>query len=141
VARRLFSCPAFATGRAEAMALVETEGLASAMDKLTLLSDRSGSATWADWHRAADLPFKTRDVLTIPDPNVRVQAVIDGQCIALNDALVEAKMDRGRLFRLSPHQIDDSGYFLVHGADAMSNPDVAAFAHWMLSLEEPADQS
>ena len=72
---------------------------------------------------------------------VRVQAVIDGQCIALNDALVEAKMDRGRLFRLSPHQIDDSGYFLVHGVDAMSNPDVAAFAHWMLSLEEPADQS
>ncbi|WP_457941287.1 LysR substrate-binding domain-containing protein [Mesorhizobium sp. 10J20-29] len=136
VTQRLFACPAFATGSADALALVQAEGLASAVSTLTLLADRSGSAAWEDWHRVAGLPFKARDaVLTIPDPNLRVQAVIDGQGIALNDALVETEMERGSLFRLSQHQIEGYGYFLVHRADAMSNPDVADFARWVLSLE------
>lgn len=46
--RRLFACPAFATDDREALALVQAEGLASAVSKLTLLADRSGSVAWAD---------------------------------------------------------------------------------------------
>jgi DNA-binding transcriptional LysR family regulator len=135
--RRLFDCPAFATGAPEALALRKTEGLASAMDKLTLLSDRSGSAAWEDWHKVAGLSFKAREaVLTIPDPNVRVQAVIDGQGIALNDDLIGPEIDAGRIVRLSDHQIDEYGYFLVHEPDALINPDVAAFAEWILSVAE-----
>jgi DNA-binding transcriptional LysR family regulator len=135
--RRLFDCPAFATGAPEALALIKTEGLASAMDKLTLLSDRSGSAAWEDWHKVAGLSFKAREaVLTIPDPNVRVQAVIDGQGIALNDDLIGPEMDAGRIVRLSEHQVDEYGYFLVHEPDALIKPDVAAFAEWILSITE-----
>lgn len=104
---------------------------------LTLLSDRSGSAAWEDWHKAAGLSFKAREaVLTIPDPNVRVQAVIDGPGIALNDDLIGPEMDAGRIVRLSDHQIDEYGYFLVHEPDALINPDVAAFAEWILSVAE-----
>lgn len=135
--RRLFACPAFATGAPDALALVKAEGLASAVRKLTLLGDHSGSAAWEDWHRAAGLLFKIREaILTIPDPNVRVQAVIDGQGIALNDDLIGPEMDAGRIVRLSEHQVDEYGYYLVHHPDALTNLDVAAFAEWILSMAE-----
>ncbi|MBS9717317.1 hypothetical protein ACFFUT_05270 [Pseudohalocynthiibacter aestuariivivens] len=42
------------------------------------------------------LPAQTRkDTLIIPDPNVRVQAVVDGQGIALNDAMVVRELEDG----------------------------------------------
>ncbi|QOF75080.1 hypothetical protein IG197_31730 (plasmid) [Aminobacter sp. SR38] len=100
-----------------------------------MLGDHSGSAAWEDWHRVAGLPFRAREaILTIPDPNVRVQAVIDGQGIALNDELVGPEMDAGRIFRLSDHQVDEYGYFLAYEPGAMTNPDVAAFAQWLTSI-------
>jgi LysR family glycine cleavage system transcriptional activator/LysR family transcriptional regulator of beta-lactamase len=108
------------------------------MAALTLLDDSDGSPAWADWHREAGLKYRARaDTLTVPDPNVRVQAVIDGQGVALNDALVQAELDSDRLVRLSTHQMDDYGYFLVHEPGALSNPDVAAFADWILSVSAP----
>ncbi len=135
--RPLFACPAFATGAPEALALVRAEGLEAALGRLTLLADRSGGRAWADWHRVAGLAFSTRtEVLTIADPNVRVQAVIDGQGIALNDALVQPELDSGRLVRLTEHQLDHYGYFLAFEPGAMANPDVAAFAEWLLDMAD-----
>lgn len=135
--RPLFRCPAFATGAPAATTLVRDAGLAAALGRLTLLADRSGSAAWADWHRAAGLPFAARSaVLTVADPNVRVQAVIDGQGIALNDALVQPEIDSGRLCRLSEHALDDYGYFLAYEAGTLANPDVAAFADWLIAAAE-----
>lgn len=136
--RRLFACPAFATGAPAALDMVRQRGLAKAMAALTLLDDRDGSPAWSDWHRVAGLTYRARaDALTVPDPNVRVQAVIDGQGVALNDALVQGELDSGRLVRLSAHQLDDYGYFLVHEPGALANPDVAAFADWILSTSAP----
>ncbi|WP_343079268.1 LysR substrate-binding domain-containing protein [Ostreiculturibacter nitratireducens] len=133
--RPLFLSPAFATGSPEALALVREEGLEAALRRLTLLADRSGSRAWEDWHRVAGLRFSSRtDVLTIADPNVRVQAVIDGQGIALNDALVERELDDGRLVRLTDHELADYGYFLAHEPGATRDPDVAAFADWLLQI-------
>lgn len=133
--RPLFLSPAFATGAPEALALVRAEGLEAALGQLTLLADRSGSRAWQDWHRIAGVPFSSRtDVLTIADPNVRVQAVIDGQGIALNDALVEHELGDGRLARLTGHELADYGYFLAQEPGAAGNPDVAAFAEWLLGI-------
>ena len=133
--RPLFPCPAFATGAPEALDLVREAGIGAALGQLTLLADRSGSRAWEDWHRAAGLRFSSRtDVLTIADPNVRVQAVIDGQGIALNDALVAAELADGRLSRLTAHELPEYGYFLAYHPGARGNPDVVAFADWLIGM-------
>ena len=82
-------------------------------------------------------PYKERtDTLTVPDPNVRVQAVIDGQGIALFDALVNPEIEAGRLVQISSHQLDDYGYFLAYLSGALSDPNVEAFAIWLLRNSE-----
>ncbi|MFZ1728002.1 MAG: LysR substrate-binding domain-containing protein [Albidovulum sp.] len=133
----LFLCPAFATGASDALALVEAKGLQSALASLTLLADSRGSEAWAQWHRAAGLHFHDRaDTLTIPDPNVRVQAVIDGQGVALNDSLVAQELREGKLVRLSPHRLDDYGYHLICEANASGNGHVHCFMDWIMGEAE-----
>ena len=84
----LFPCPLVVTGGQKAAARVEAVGLAAAMRELTQLDDYSRSEAWRDWHKAAGLPYSpSRNALIIPDPNVRVRAVVDDQGVALNDAL------------------------------------------------------
>ncbi|MEM7169084.1 MAG: LysR substrate-binding domain-containing protein [Pseudomonadota bacterium] len=129
----LFACPAFPTGSAAAGELVRQKGPDAAFAELTLLKDREGSHAWADWYAVAGLPYRERaDTLTVPDPNVRVQAVIDGQGVALNDALVSAELERGQLVRLSEHQLDDYGYFLAYPPGTMDQPHLATFANWLM---------
>jgi DNA-binding transcriptional LysR family regulator len=60
-----------------------------------------------------------------------VQAVIDGQEVALNDRLVDTELQAGRLYRLSDTELSDFGYYLAYPSDAVSNPDVSAFAGWL----------
>jgi len=129
----LFLCPAMVTAGATLAARIDTEGLSSVLPDLTLLDDRDGSEAWADWHRAAKIGFHTGlDRLVIPDPNVRVQAVIDGQGIALNDTLVGTEVAAGTLFRISPVELDDYGYFLAYPRGALANPSLLAFRDWIL---------
>ncbi len=129
----MFSCPAFATGASGSNALVEELGLEQVLSQMTLLKDREGSPSWQDWHSEAGLPYRKKaDTLVIPDPNVRVQAVIDGQGLALNDALVDPELQSGRLDRLSQVQLDSYGYFLAYRPGTRSNPDIDAFAQWLL---------
>ena len=71
------------------------------------------------------------DTLIIPDPNVRVQAVLDGQGIALNDALVNAELQSERLLRLSSFELSDYGYHLAYQKSALANPAVEAFTQWI----------
>ena len=128
----LFLCPAFPTGNAAAKAAIEQHGLEAGLARLTLLRDRDDSNAWSEWYAAAGLGFQTRtDTLIIPDPNVRVQAVMDGQGIALNDALVADEIASGQLHRLSDTALDHYGYHLAYEADALDNPDAAAFVDWL----------
>ncbi len=128
----LFPSPAFPTGAPDAMATIEAVGLEAALAMFTLLHDREGSDAWADWHAVAGIPYHEHsDRLIIPDPNVRVQAVIDGQGIALNDALVAQELRDGRLVRLSDCQLNDYGFFLAYEPNALNKPDVAVFADWL----------
>ncbi len=130
---RLFRCPAIPTaGRAIAEDVAE-KGLEAVLPQLTLLRDREGSPAWRDWHRVADLPYRSaREGLVIPDPNVRVQAVIDGQGVALYDELVRPEIDAGNLFFISPVALSEYGYFLVYPVDALSNPALRAFRDWII---------
>jgi len=125
-------CPAYPLGNAAALTLVETVGMAEAISRLTLLRDHDDSNAWTDWLTVAGLPRQTRrDTLIIPDPNVRVQAVIDGQGIALMDSLVQRELMDGVLFRLSDRELSDYGYFLARPRRNGTREGVDDFVDWI----------
>jgi DNA-binding transcriptional LysR family regulator len=128
----LFPCPAFPTAGASIAERVVEKGLETVLPELILLHDRDDSEAWQDWHEAAGIAFRpARDGLVIPDPNVRVQSVIDGQGVALNDALVAAELADGRLHRLSPVELTDYGYYLVYPKGALGTPGLKVFYDWL----------
>jgi len=130
----LLPCPAFPTAGAATARRVAAAGLAAALPDIPLLHDRDDSSAWLDWHRAAGLPYRSRrDDLVIPDPNVRVQAVIDGQGVALNDGLVDGELTAGRLVRLSPVELGNYGYYLAYPRGALDVPGLKAFRDWILA--------
>ena len=128
-------CPAWPTGNADAARRIAADGLAGAFRQFTLLRDRRDSNAWSEWYNAAGLTYEgASEALIIPDPNVRVQAVMDGQGVALNDALVQPELDAGRLFRLSDVAMEDYGYFLAYAPGALDNPDIASFVDWITQI-------
>lgn len=128
----LFTCPAWPTGNAAALEAVNRVGLAAAFDTFSLLRDRDDSEAWSDWFAAAGLVMRKRpDTLIIPDPNVRVQAVINGQGVALNDELVSAELSAGTMHRLCEQELSNYGYFLAYPMGALDNADIQAFRNWI----------
>lgn len=129
----LFACPAFPTAGPALAGQLSRAGLEAALPGAPLLHDRDGSEAWRDWHEAAGLPYRAaRDDLVIPDPNVRVQAVIDGQGLALNDSLVSAEERAGRLVRISRVELSDYGYFIAYPKGALDTPALKAFRDWIV---------
>ena len=101
---------------------------------MPLLHDRDGSRAWSEWHARAGIPCRsTRNDLVIPDPNVRVQAVIDNQGVALNDALVAEELERKQLHKISSIELEDYGYFLVYPDGALSDPKLSDFRDWIIA--------
>lgn len=130
----LLSCPAFPTAAPAVRDRVERMGFASGFENTPLLIDRDGSTAWRDWHRAAGLTYHAgREGLVIPDPNVRVQAVIDGQGIALNDSLLAPELADGRLCRVTNVALQDYGYFLAYPPGALRKPEIKAFRDWIVA--------
>lgn len=128
----LMNCPAWPTGNQYAFDLVEQEGIEIALTKLTLLRDREDSNAWSEWFELLGLTLeKSPDALIIPDPNVRVQAVLDGQGIALNDALINSELQSNKLYRLSDLELPDYGYHLATMSTGTENPAVALFVDWI----------
>lgn len=123
----------FPVGNRDAARKVETLGMKRAISRFTLLRDRDDSNAWSHWLHEAALPRQTRlDVLIVPDPNVRVQAVIDGQGIALMDNLVADELANDRLFRLSGTELSDYGYFLYRRHRAFASETAQLFSNWLL---------
>ncbi len=124
---------AWPAGNPQAAQRVRQVGLDRAFSEFTLLRDHDNSTAWSDWFDTAGLTPQTRkDTLIIPDPNVRVQAVIDGQGIALNDALVARELQDNQLVRLSDIELSSYGYFLARPHKALSNTSADAFVDWLL---------
>lgn len=127
----LLSLPAVPTANRVLAEQVKQLGLAEAVRQLPLLGDSSGDAGWRAWHKAAGLPYApSRASLTIPDSNSRVQAVVDGQGIALWDDLVASEFGDGTLVRLSDVRVENAGYFLVFTDQPMSQ-SAEAFLDWL----------
>lgn len=131
----LFSCPAFPVAPPAIWERVQIEGLETVLQKVTLLDDRDGSLAWSEWFDAAGLwQISRKATLVIPDPNVRVQAVIDGQGIAINDALVARELDAGELFRISNVELSEYGYHIALPAGAFDNNEAMQMRDWLLNL-------
>ncbi len=119
----LLSMPSVPTGNAEIAKKVENLGIERAVRQLPLLGDSSGDVGWRAWHEAARLSYiPNTPSLTIPDSNSRVQAVIDGQGIALWDDLVSLEITNGRLKELTDRKLETSGYHLVFTKKRHSGP-------------------
>jgi len=124
--------PAFPVGNAAARVAVDRVGLQQAIRSFTLLRDHDDSNAWTGWLSVARLPPQIRrDALIVPDPNVRVQAVIDGQGIALMDELVRSELDDAALFRLSDVELSDYGYFLARPPAPAPTDTVDVFIDWI----------
>jgi DNA-binding transcriptional LysR family regulator len=129
----ILSCPAKPTAGPIIAEAIEAEGIESALAGQTLLHDLDGSRAWLDWYLAAGLSYPPdRDDLVIPDPNVRVQAVIDNQGIALNDSLVGPELAAALLFQISSVELNDYGYYLVYPEGRLNNPAMKAFRDWIM---------
>jgi len=133
VIEQLFNCPAKVTAGKTLADRTTKEGLNKILKSSTLLHDRDDSMAWQDWHRKAGITYKhKRNDLVIPDPNVRVEAVINGQGLALNDSLIDNEISSGKLFQLSTIELDDYGYYLAYPKNALSNPALGTFTDWII---------
>ena len=136
----IFACPAMLTTSAEVGKRIEAEGLEQTISSQTLLHDRDGSTAWSDWFAAAQIEWSGgSDNLVIPDPNVRVQAVIDGQGIALYDRLVEDEVAAGRLYQYRPVSLADYGYYLVYPLAPEPGSAIETFRDWIMREAQPND--
>ena len=130
---RLIRLPASPTANREVSEQIEAVGLSQALKTIPLLGDSSGGAGWRAWHEAAGLPYEpSPSSLTIPDSNSRVQAVIDGQGIALWDDLVLPEIEAGKLIRVSEVSLSSAGYYLVENSKPLT-PAALAFLNWLKS--------
>ena len=124
----------YPVGGARAAEQVERLGLKVALAQFTLLRDRDDSNAWSRWLDVASLPQQTRrDALIVPDPNVRLQAVIDGQGIALMDDLVKDELESGKLYRLAAVELPDYGYFIVRPQRSTATEPAQLFSDWLQS--------
>jgi len=134
--------PPFPVGNADVAGRVKRLGIREAVKELTLLRDRDDSNAWSQWLERAGLPPQARrDVLIVPDPNVRVQAVINGQGIALMDDLVGDELVADKLHRLSDIALPDYGYFIVRPDRAAVSEPAMVFSDWLLDVVSTRSQS
>ena len=130
---RIFPFPAMLSAGTDIYRRILNEGIESTIRDVKLFQDREGSHAWQDWFDKAGVDYVAKkNSLVIPDPNVRVQAVIDNQGVAINDALVNNEISQGMLHLFEDIVLEDYGYYLVYPASAMERPAVSAFRKWIL---------
>jgi DNA-binding transcriptional LysR family regulator len=129
----IFSSPTMLTASARTGEEIESRGIKKVIEGQTLLHDRDDSPAWSDWFAHAGLEWSPgSENLVIPDPNVRVQAVMDGQGVALYDFLVDDEVAAGRLFQYADVSLGDYGYYLVYPDAAESDSAVRIFRDWIM---------
>ncbi|MFT7556098.1 MAG: DNA-binding transcriptional LysR family regulator [Planctomycetota bacterium] len=129
----IFKCPAMLSASIEIGTRIEAEGVAAVMQEVPLLHDRDDSVAWQEWMQCAGLEVKAAvNSLVIPDPNVRVQAVIDGQGMALYDFLVEDEVANQRLYQYQSIQLVDYGYYLIYPENTENAAAEMMFRTWIM---------
>lgn len=128
---RLLTLPSIPTANASLAKHVVKVGLENALHSISLLGDSSGDAGWRAWHEVAGLRYEPiHSALTIPDSNSRVQAVIDGQGLALWDDLVAPEFQDGKLKALTNTHLHTSGYFIIFPEHRMTD-STDDFVSWL----------
>jgi len=116
----------------ETVARVHALGLENAVWEIPLLPDASGMAAWRDWHDLAGLTFMPRkNALSLPDANSRLQAVIAGNGLGMQDAFAEPEIESGQLVWLSDIAISNFAYCIVPPTTGKITPVANIFVHWM----------
>ena len=72
-----------------------------------------------------------RDTLITPDPNVRLQTVVDEKGIAFMDSLIQPELNEKLLFRLSDQELSEYGYFIARPHPNESAKSIKAFVEWL----------
>ncbi len=130
---RLFACPACPTGNSNIADRVREEGLDNVILSTPLLLDSSESEGWQDWFDLAGLDFsQSQKGLSVADSNSRVQAVIDGQGVALWDQLVTPEVNSGHLQYLSDIWLDEYGYYVHTNQGGVENKALNLFLDWLI---------
>jgi len=134
----IFPCPAMLAASRDIGLQIDAEGVERVINRATLLHDRDGSKAWMDWFAAAGIEWSPgSDGVVIPDPNVRVQAVIDGQGPALYDFLVDDEVAAGRLYQYSSVSLDNYGYYLLFARGLEPASAIKTFHDWIMQEADP----
>lgn len=121
----------------ETAARVHALGLENAVREIPLLPDASGMAAWRDWHDIAGLTFAPgKNALSLPDANSRLQAVIAGNGLGMQDEFAEPEIGSGRLVWLSDITISNFAYCIVQPAKLTASPAAEVFKTWITAQGE-----
>ncbi len=107
----------------------------SDLSRHVLLRDLQNVDLWPEWLKQAGVP---EDAVgpgqIISDPNVRIQAAIDGQGVVLADDLVNDERASGKLVAPFDIALDGYGYYLMWPRDKPQRTVSLAFAEWLAGL-------
>ena len=129
----LLSSPMFA---ACSPSLLKKTTHQSGYDKLrdqTFLHDQAGSDNWAAWLSKAGLDELGAGAgPEIVDPNVRVQAAVDGHGWILADCFINNELETGALVRPFDLCLHDYSFQLLYSSQSSHNPGFQIFRSWLL---------
>ena len=116
----------------ETAARVEALGLENAVREIPLLPDASGMAAWRDWHDIAGLTFAPRkNALSLPDANSRLQAVIAGNGLGMQDAFAEPEIESGHLVWISDLALTNFSYCISLPTKGNISAAAELFRDWI----------
>jgi LysR family glycine cleavage system transcriptional activator len=102
--------------------------------KHVLLRDEITENAWNDWLALAGIEHSEQiPEMSINDPNVYIQAAIDGQGIALADNLVSDEIRLKRLIMPFALEMPGYGYFVASKREAQKHGPVRKFREWLIS--------
>ncbi len=116
----------------EIAARAEALGLETAVREIPLLPDASGMAAWRDWHDIAGLTFAPKkNALSLPDANSRLQAVIAGNGLGMQDAFAEPEIESGHLVWISDLALTNFAYCISLPTKGNISAAAELFRDWI----------
>jgi LysR family glycine cleavage system transcriptional activator len=117
---------------------IAARGMRGGLNGIPLIHDDETREAWRRWLSAAGLTDRgSRPGPIVPDANMRVQAIIDEQGIALFDGLVSNELDRGLLVAPSDVFLGGFGYYLAVAERRTDRREVEALLRWLIEEASP----
>lgn len=130
---RIMNCPAMLTCSKQIGLKIKSDGIESVARSVPLLHDRDSSLAWQDWFEASGISMPSfNQRLVIQDPNVRAQAVIDGQGLALYDELIADEVINGRIFQYTKTKLENYGFYVLYPENTSQSSPIMKFRNWLI---------